>query len=94
MAGKSTRDALLGHYQRELGYLRRMGNAFAETYPKIAGRLEFGGSESADPHVERLIESFAFLTGRIQQNIDANFHRSLRPCWAFCIRNLLIRSLP
>ena len=73
MAGKSTRDALLGHYQRELGYLRRMGNAFAETYPKIAGRLEFGGSESADPHVERLIESFAFLTGRIQQNIDAEF---------------------
>lgn len=70
---RSTRDAQLGHYQRELGYLRRMGRAFAETYPKIAARLEFGGAESPDPHVERLIESFAFLTGRIQQNIDAEF---------------------
>ncbi len=70
---RNSRDALLGHYQRELGYLRRMGQAFAETYPKIAGRLEFGGAESPDPHVERLIESFAFLTGRIQQNIDAEF---------------------
>lgn len=70
---RGTRDDLLGHYQRELGYLRRMGQAFAETYPKIASRLEIGGSESPDPHVERLIESFAFLTGRIQQNIDAEF---------------------
>jgi type VI secretion system protein ImpG len=70
---RTTRDAQLGHYQRELGYLRRMGRAFAETYPKIAARLEFGGAESPDPHVERLIESFAFLTGRIQQNIDAEF---------------------
>ncbi|MDW3207082.1 MAG: type VI secretion system baseplate subunit TssF [Alphaproteobacteria bacterium] len=70
---RGTRDELLAHYQRELGYLRRMGQAFAETYPKIAARLEFGGAESPDPHVERLIESFAFLTGRIQQNIDAEF---------------------
>ncbi|NMM44351.1 type VI secretion system baseplate subunit TssF [Rhodospirillaceae bacterium KN72] len=72
MAG-SSRDAQLTHYQRELGYLRRMGQAFADTYPKIAARLDIGGSESPDPHVERLIESFAFLTGRIQQNIDAEF---------------------
>lgn len=67
------REDLLGHYQRELSYLRRMGRAFAETYPKVAGRLEISSGESPDPHVERLIESFAFLTGRIQQNIDAEF---------------------
>jgi type VI secretion system protein ImpG len=67
------REELLPHYQRELDYLRRMGRAFAETYPKVAGRLEIGDGESPDPHVERLIESFAFLTGRIQQNIDAEF---------------------
>jgi type VI secretion system protein ImpG len=69
------REALLSHYQRELGYLRRMGAAFAETYPKIAGRLELGDGGSPDPHVERLIESMAFLTGRVQQNIDAEFPR-------------------
>ncbi len=67
------REDLLSHYQRELGYLRRMGQAFARRYPKVAGRLELGPQESPDPHVERLIESFAFLTGRIQSNIDAEF---------------------
>jgi len=70
---RDPREALLPHYQRELGYLRRMGQAFADTYPKIASRLDLSGAESPDPHVERLIESFAFLTGRIQQNIDAEF---------------------
>ncbi|MEQ9490616.1 MAG: type VI secretion system baseplate subunit TssF [Alphaproteobacteria bacterium] len=67
------REELLGHYQRELSYLRRMGAAFAESYPKVAARLEMGPTETPDPHIERLIESFAFLTGRIQQNLDAEF---------------------
>jgi type VI secretion system protein ImpG len=66
-------EELLANYQREMGYLRRMGSAFAETYPKVASRLEIGGAESPDPHVERLLESFALLTARIQQNIDAEF---------------------
>lgn len=67
------REELLGHYQRELGYLRRMGAAFAQAYPKVAGRLELSETEAADPHVERLIESVAFLAGRIQRNLDAEF---------------------
>lgn len=71
----NAREALLQNYRTELQYLRRMGRAFAETYPKVASRLEFDESESPDPHVERLIESFAFLTGRIQHNIDAEFPR-------------------
>lgn len=68
-----TDDDLLDYYQRELTYLRKMGTAFARSYPKVAGRLEFGGHESADPNVERLIESFAFLTGRIQRNLESEF---------------------
>lgn len=67
------REELLRSYWRELSYLRRMGAAFAETYPKVAGRLELGADASPDPHVERLIESFAFLTARIQQNLDSEF---------------------
>lgn len=66
-------DDLLDYYQRELTYLRKMGAAFAQSYPKVASRLEFGGHESADPNVERLIESFAFLTGRIQRNLESEF---------------------
>jgi type VI secretion system protein ImpG len=47
-----------------------MGTQFAARYPKIASRLQLDGNGSADPHVERLIESFAFLTARVQCSID------------------------
>ena len=66
-------DDFLQYYERELAYLRRRGAEFAERYPKVAGRLEFGGDPSPDPHVERLLESFAFLTGRIQQRVEGDF---------------------
>jgi type VI secretion system protein ImpG len=66
-------DDILAHYQRELLYLRGKGAAFARLYPKVAARLEFDGGESADPQVERLIESFAFLTARLQRQIDNEF---------------------
>ena len=66
-------DDLLDYYQRELTYLRKMGADFARSYPKVASRLEFGAHESPDPNVERLIESFAFLTGRIQRNLESEF---------------------
>lgn len=68
-----SQEDLLRAYWRELEYLRRMGAAFAEKYPKVAGRLELGADLSPDPHVERLVESFAFLTARIQRNLDSDF---------------------
>ncbi len=67
----ASREELLEYYKRELTYLRRMGTAFGETYPKVAGRLEMGMDECPDPHIERLIESFAFLSARIQCNIES-----------------------
>lgn len=67
------RDDLLDYYQRELVYLRHEGSAFADRYPRVAARLDLSGSESPDPHVERLLESFAFLTARIQRTLDAEF---------------------
>ena len=66
-------EGLLEYYNRELAYLRRSGGEFAKRYPKIASRLELGIGPSADPHVERLIESFAFLTARIQRDIENEF---------------------
>jgi type VI secretion system protein ImpG len=68
-------EKLLPYYRRELAYLREMGNTFAEEYPKIARRLEMGEGESADPHTERLIESLAFLAGRVQYNIEQDMPR-------------------
>lgn len=66
-------DDLVDYYRRELAYLRESGESFSHRYPKVAQRLNFSDAESKDPHTERLIESFAFLTGRIQREIDREF---------------------
>lgn len=68
-------DDLLDFYQRELNYLRAAGIDFARSYPKIARRLEIGPDQSTDPNVERLIEAFAFLTGRVQRNLESELPR-------------------
>ncbi len=72
---QNERNLLLQYYKAELSYLRKMGAAFGREHPKIAGRLELGIDQSPDPHVERLIESFAYLTARIQYNLDQEFPR-------------------
>lgn len=59
------RDELLGHYESELVFLRKMGADFARKYPKVAARLLLDEEKIEDPHVERIIEAFAFLAGRI-----------------------------
>ncbi|WP_066092767.1 type VI secretion system baseplate subunit TssF [Xanthomonas massiliensis] len=64
---------LLPYYERELGYLRRYGREFADRYPKIAGRLQLAAEGSQDPHVERLIEAFAFLGARISKRIEDDY---------------------
>jgi type VI secretion system protein ImpG len=64
---------LLPYYERELTALRQLGKEFAQQYPKVARRLSLSGDVVADPHVERLIESFAFLAGRIRLKLDDEF---------------------
>ncbi|HEY0659518.1 MAG TPA: type VI secretion system baseplate subunit TssF [Pyrinomonadaceae bacterium] len=64
------RDELLDYYERELIFLRRMGAEFARKYPKIAARLLIDEEKIEDPHVERMIEAFAFLAGRVQLKLD------------------------
>src|SRR6267378_1457376 len=66
-------EDLLRYYNGELEYLRQMGQRFARLYPRLAGQLELSSNGSADPHVERLLESFAFLTGRLQRSLDLEF---------------------
>src|SRR5260370_26350082 len=67
------RDALLLYYERELTFLRQMGVEFAGKYPKIASRLVLEADKCEDPHVERLIEAFAFLAARVHLKIDDEF---------------------
>jgi type VI secretion system protein ImpG len=64
---------LLPHFERELAYLRTHAGEFARQYPRIAGRLALTGDMSEDPHVERLIQSFALLSSRIHKRLDDDF---------------------
>ena len=64
---------LLAHYENELAFLRDMGSEFAAAFPKIAGRLGMEGVEVLDPYVERLLEGTAFLSARVQLELDMQF---------------------
>ncbi|MWV10824.1 type VI secretion system baseplate subunit TssF [Pseudomonas sp. R-28-1W-6] len=55
------------HYQSELTALRQLGKRFAERSPALA---PFLGQAGRDPDVERLLEGFAFLSGRLRQKLD------------------------
>ncbi|GAA4360708.1 type VI secretion system baseplate subunit TssF [Kangiella marina] len=65
------KDKLLSYYNKELSYFREYSEEFAKKHPKVAGHLGIDTNEVDDPHVARLIESVAFMTARVQQNIDA-----------------------
>jgi type VI secretion system protein ImpG len=66
-------DQLLPYYHRELAFIRRLGGEFARQHPESAAGLELGPDTCADPHVERLIMAFAYLTARIRRKLDDDF---------------------
>jgi type VI secretion system protein ImpG len=61
------------YYERELLFIRQLAQEFARQYPAAASRLYLEPNRSTDPHVERLIESFALLAGRIHHKLDDEF---------------------
>lgn len=66
-------DELLPYYEKELAFIRQMGSEFASEHPKIASRLGINAETIEDPHVSRLVESFAYLNARIQHKLDDDF---------------------
>ncbi len=64
---------LLKHYEGELAFIREMGAEFAQAYPKIASRLGMDSVEVVDPYVERLLEGVAFLSARVQLELELQF---------------------
>ncbi|MDT3719733.1 type VI secretion system baseplate subunit TssF [Pseudomonas oryzihabitans] len=77
------------YYQSELAELRQLGARFAERNPALAPFLGQGGQ---DPDVERLLEGFAFLTGRLRQKLDDELpeltHSLLNLLWPHYLRPL------
>lgn len=64
------RDRLLRYYEQELAWLRRMGAEFGRTYQGVAAALALSPTRCDDPHVERLLEGFAFLAARVHLRLD------------------------
>ncbi len=75
------------YYQDELQFLRQLGEEFARAYPAHA---HFLGQMGSDPDVERLMEGFAFLSGRIRQKLDDEIpevtHALLSMLWPHYLR--------
>jgi type VI secretion system protein ImpG len=75
------------YYQDELSFLREMGREFSQSHPDAAPYLAEAG---ADPDVERLLEGFAFLSGRIRQKLDDAFpeitHSLMQLLWPHYLR--------
>jgi type VI secretion system protein ImpG len=67
-------DDLLGYYNNELQFIRHHADRFAKAHPRVAERLRLNPDDASDdPHVERLIEAFAYLTARIRHKLDDEF---------------------
>ena len=66
-------EDLLPFYNSELQSLKTLAREFSKEYPKIASRLMIEGDTVGDPHVERLIQSVAFLSARVHHKLDEQF---------------------
>src|SRR3954468_18457816 len=66
-------ETIYRYYERELIFIRQLAQEFAKQYPAAAGRLMLEPNRSVDPHVERLIEAFALLAGRVHLKLDDEF---------------------
>jgi type VI secretion system protein ImpG len=73
MSDSVATEKFLQYYERELLFIRQMAREFAQQHPAIADRLRLETERSTDPHVERVIEAFAFLTARVHNKIDDEF---------------------
>jgi type VI secretion system protein ImpG len=75
------------YYQDELSFLREMGREFSLAHPDAAPFLAEAG---ADPDVERLLEGFAFLSGRVRHKLDDQLpeitHSLMQLLWPHYLR--------
>ena len=69
-----SRDArFLRYYEQELRFVRDLAGEFASEHARIANRFGLDADSCADPHIEWLMDGFAFLTARVQQKLDGDY---------------------
>lgn len=66
-------NRLFEYYREELRFLYEQGRAFSKSHGEEASLLDFERDAQEDPFVRRLIESFSFLTARVQMKLDDDF---------------------
>lgn len=75
------------YYKEELTSLRTLGSEFSKKNPGLSTYLS---KEGQDPDVERLLEGFSFLTGRLKQQLDQELpevaHTLVQLLWPNYIR--------
>jgi type VI secretion system protein ImpG len=68
----SGNEKVIDYFIAELQSLRQRASLFSEDYPEVASELRLGSGRSDDPHVEMLLQSFAYMTARLRYNLDAD----------------------
>jgi type VI secretion system protein ImpG len=61
------------YFEREYNFLQIAGEEFSKKHPTLGSKLRFSERERKDPFVERMMEGFAFLAGRIHERLDDEF---------------------
>ncbi|MFB4394596.1 MULTISPECIES: type VI secretion system baseplate subunit TssF [unclassified Pseudomonas] len=81
--------SLKDRFSEELRYLRELGRDFTHDNPQL---VQFLGTDSSDPDVERLLEGFAFLTAKLRLKLEDDLpeltHTMLQMLWPNYLRPL------
>lgn len=80
-------------FRQELQFLRNSVEDFGHAYPSIAAELKLSAGRSADPHVEQLLQSFAYLTGKLRADVDLQRGETANQM-LHALYPSLVRSLP
>lgn len=97
---QSANTKLKDFYQSELRALRQEGLVFAQQHPELAHSLGLNQRQARDPQAELLLQSFAFLTGRLQYQLEIDqaesanaLLNSLYPHLAAPVPSMLVAEL-
>ncbi|OOF24508.1 type VI secretion protein [Salinivibrio proteolyticus] len=75
------------YFREELAFLKEQGKAFTEIHPQLSRFLH---GRHTDPDVERLLEGFAFLTGKLREKVEDDFpeltHSIINMLWPNYLR--------
>jgi type VI secretion system protein ImpG len=71
----TSRKKLQDYFVSELEALRGSATDFQADYPAIASELVLSEGISRDPHVEHLVQSFAWMMARLQLQLDGEAHK-------------------